>query len=412
MVSAGTATEPAVASRRRPRVLILSFEDISVDPRVMKQVRLLAPQYEVTTCGPGPQPHPDVVHVELDAETVRPRGRVGHLLDDIAREREWFSWTYRHGELVQQTAERLEGRSFDAAIANDAGTVGVANRIVGARRVHADLHEFFPGLPVADNASGRRQVRYWKWLTRVHAAKARSSTTVGWEIAKRYQEFGLNPGVVTNAPPYRELDVAPTSRPIRIVHSGNPFRERGLAEIMRAVAAVPAEMTLDLYLTHNGTADRAYLVDLAESLGQRVSIHEPVSQAVLVETLHQYDVGIHVLPPTSENNALALPNKFFDFVQARLAVVVGPSAEMARLVRERGLGVVTGSFEESAIVDALDSLTVEQVDAFKSASDAAAVELAAEAQVAVWDEAIRSIVESEPDDRPRRRSVRRRVAAR
>lgn len=406
MVSTDTATEPMVASGRRPRVLILSFEDISVDPRVMKQVRLLAPQYEVTTCGPGPQPHPDVVHVELDTETVRPRGRVGHLLDDVAREIEWFAWTYRRGELVQQVKERLHGRTFDAAIANDAGTVGVANSIVGARRVHADLHEFFPGLPAPDSPSGRRQVRYWSWLTRAHAAKARSSTTVGAEIAKRYREFGLTPRVVTNATPHQILDVTPTSRPVRIVHSGNPFRDRGLAETMRAVASAKADVTIDLYLTHNGTADRAYLMELAESLGSRVTIHEPVPQVQLVETLSKYDVGIFVLPMTSENYALALPNKFFDFVQARLALVVGPSIEMARIVRERSLGIVTETFDRTAIESALESLTPEMVDEFKAASAAAADDLSAETQVAVWAEAIRSIVAGERDDRPRKRSVR------
>ena len=389
-------------------MLILSFEDISIDPRVMKQVRRMLPDYDVTTCGPGPRPHPDVTHVELDPETLRPRGRIGNLLDDIAREREWFAWSYRHIELVRQTRERLRGRSFDAAIANDAATIGVANRLVGAGRVHADLHEFFPGLPAPDTESGRRQVRYWSWLTSAHAAKARSSTTVGWEIAKRYREFGLAPGVVTNAPHHRTLDVTPTGRPIRVVHSGNPFRERGLAEIMRAVAAVSDEMTLDLYLTHNITADRAYLVELATELGPRITIHEPVSQSVLVETLNQYDVGIHVLPPTSENNALALPNKFFDFVQARLGIVVGPSAEMARIVRERGLGVVTESFDESSILAALDALTPEQVDGFKAASAAAALELSAESQVEVWADAVRTIIElGGRDDRSRRRSAER-----
>lgn len=361
----------------------------------MKQVRRLIPEYEVTTCGPGPRPHADVEHIQLHPENTRPRGRIGNVVDDVAREREWFAWSYRHVELVRQTAERLRGRSFDAAIANDAGTVGIANRVVGAHRVHADLHEFFPGLPVSDTESGRRQVRYWSWLTSAHAAKARSSTTVGAEIAKRYQDFGLSPEVVTNAPHHRELDVTPTGRPIRIVHSGNPFRERGLAEIMRAVAAVSAEVTLDLYLTHNVVADRAYLVELAESLGRRITIHEPVSQSVLVETLHQYDVGIHVLPPTSENNALALPNKFFDFVQARLALIVGPSAEMARIVRERRLGLVTDSFDESAIVAAIGALSTERVDEFKAASDAAALDLAAESQVEVWAAAIRAIVEGD-----------------
>lgn len=382
------------SSAGRRRVLVLSFDDISTDPRVIRQVRRLVADFDVTTCAPGPQPHPEVEHVRLDPSSVRPRRNFEHRLDGFAREREWFRWSYWRIPYVQQVRRVLRGRRFDAVIANDAETIGVANRMFGAGRVHADLHEFFPGLPVGDSRLGHRQRRYLTWLIRKHAAKAKSSTTVGTEIAKRYGAYGLNPGVVTNATHYRQLGVSPTNRPIRVVHSGNPFRDRGTAETMRAVAMTPGDMTLDLYLTYNNTADREYLVELAESLGPRITVHEPVPQSELIETLNEYDVGIFVLPPTNENHVLALPNKLFDYVQARLAVVVGPTLEMARIVRDRGLGIVTDTFEESSIVSALASLTTEQVDTFKQASDAAAEPLSSENQVEVWARAVGAIAGS------------------
>jgi hypothetical protein len=327
----------------------------------------------------------------LRPDEVIPRGRIGNLIDDFAREREWFGWTYRQVPFVKQTKALLRGRSFDAVIANDAETVGVAVECVGADRVHADLHEFFPGLPVEDSTLGLRQRRYWTWLIKKHASRAHSSTTVGGEIAQRYVQYGVRPGVVTNATNRRELPVRPTSTPIRLVHSGNPFRERGLADIMRAVATSNTDLTLDLYLTYNPPTDREQLFALATDLGERITIHEPVTQDVLVETLNGYDVGIHVLPPTSENNSLALPNKFFDFVQARLGVIVGPSIEMARLVKEYGLGEVTEAFDEPAIRAALEALTPELVDDFKRASDRSASALSSESQVEVWVAAITEI---------------------
>jgi len=379
----------------RPRLLILSFFDISVDPRVMKQVRLFAADYEVTTCSPGPVPHPDVTHIELDEAWTPHRGRVGNLIDDVAREREWFAWSYRQTPIVRQARKKLAGRRFDAAIANDADAVGVAGSIVGPTRVHADLHEFFPGLPQPDDRLGERQRRYWTWLVRTHCAAAASSTTVGAEIAHRYAEFGVTPGVVTNATHRRDLPVRPTGRPIRFVHSGNPFRDRGLGEIMRAVAASSADVSLDLYLMTHNQVELAAVAELADSLGDRIRILEPVSQGELVETLNGYDVGIHVLPPTSENNSLALPNKFFDFVQARLAIIVGPSLEMARIVREHDLGVVTDDFTEESIRRVLDGLTVDVVDRAKRAADTASHALSSESQVGVWADAVASIIEKE-----------------
>ena len=38
----------------RPTLLILSFSPIASDARVLKQVRMLAQDHDVTTCGYGP----------------------------------------------------------------------------------------------------------------------------------------------------------------------------------------------------------------------------------------------------------------------------------------------------------------------------------------------------------------------
>ncbi len=283
-----------------------------------------------------------------------------------------------------QVLEKLAGRRFDIAIANDANTVGIASEVVGAKRVLADLHEFFPGLPQPDNELGRRQTRWWTWLVRQHCARAGAVTTVGELIAERYLEYGVEAGVVANASPRKSLEVRQTSTPIRLVHSGNPFRDRGLGAIMQAVARTKSDVTLDLYLMKQHKFEFDEIMALASTLGPRITVNDPVAQSELIETLNTYDVGIHVLPPTSVNNALALPNKFFDFVQARLGVIVGPSPEMAANVQKHDLGWVTESFDEDAIVAVLDSLTPAEVDFHKHASDTASHVLSAEEQIEEW----------------------------
>lgn len=162
---------------------------------------------------------------------------------------------------------------------------------------------------------------------------------------------------------------------------------------MTAVAQTTTDVTLDLYLMKHNEVELAAVVELAEKLGERIRVLDPVAQSELVETLNGYDVGIHVLPPTSENNSLALPNKFFDFIQARLAVIVGPSLEMARIVSEYELGVVTADFSEASIRAALDTLTIADIDRAKRAADAAAPALSSESQVGVWKRAVDQIIE-------------------
>src|SRR5690606_15907970 len=116
--------------------------------------------------------------------------------------------------------------------------------------------------------------------------------------------------------------------------------------------------------------------------------------AELVSTLNGYDLGVHVLPPVNFNNANALPNKVFDYVQARLGLVVGPTPEMAALAREHGVGLVAEDFTAEALAAVLDSLTPERVRELKAASHAAARELSAETAVQGWARAIDALLEA------------------
>lgn len=40
----------------------------------------------------------------------------------------------------------LKGREFDVVLTNDIEPVGLAIELFGADKVHADLHEYYPGL--------------------------------------------------------------------------------------------------------------------------------------------------------------------------------------------------------------------------------------------------------------------------
>ena len=54
----------------------------------------------------------------------------------------------------------------------------------------------------------------------------------------------------------------------------------------------------------------------------------------LVREASAYDVGLFALPGNSRHNEFALPNKFFEYVMAGLALCVSDLPEMARLVRQ------------------------------------------------------------------------------
>lgn len=85
-------------------------------------------------------------------------------------------------------------------------------------------------------------------------------------------------------------------------------------------------------------------------------ILEPVPMHRIVSFASTYDIGVFLLPPTNFNYRNALPNKLFEFIQARLAVAIGPSPQMAAVVREWNCGIVSDDFTPASLGENLQRL--------------------------------------------------------
>ena len=382
------ASRNTLHDAERPRVLVLSFSPVASDARVLKQVRHLARRFDVVTCGYGPAPDGVTAHVqvpddaqnELDGRLITLKAyRAAYLAQAGVR------WVRRH----------VAAGSADVVLANDLDAVPLALALRPRAGVHADLHEYFPRLHEEHEAWMRRISPYQEWLCRRFLPRCDAVTTVSGRIAEEYAEqFGVEVGVVTNASPYADLAPGPVGSPVRLVHSGACLRNRDLHVMVDAVvlaAREGADVILDLYLTPN---DPRYLEELrvrAAASDGVVTVRDPVPYADLLGMLNGFDVGVHVLPPVSFNNANALPNKVFDYVQARLGLLVGPSPEMARLVHDHDLGRVAAGFDARSVAAAVRTLDAEAVEGFKTASHAAAHELSDVEQSRRWVESVRSI---------------------
>jgi hypothetical protein len=372
-----------------PTMLIISFSPIASDARVLKQVRGFADDYRVTTCGFGPSPDPRVEHIELRAGPV---SQMNRLLDEALVRVHWFRAAYWTGPTVRAARAALSGRRFDAVIANDLDTAGVSVAMFGGERVHCDLHEYWPQLHGENPRWLAHRSKLYIWLLREYVRRAASTTTVSSRIADEYRSvYDIDAEIVTNASPQRDLVAGSVSKPLRLVYSGAGDGERGLESLVEATARTTTAVELDLYLMSTTTDYLQRLQQLIDREQAPVRILAPVPYEKLVATLNTYDVGVYQPKPINLNHAYALPNKVFDFVQARLALVIGPAEEMARVVREHGIGVITDDFTPESLRCALDSLTHDAVRAYKAASDRAARILSAEAQQAVWEGAVQAI---------------------
>jgi hypothetical protein len=204
--------------------------------------------------------------------------------------------------------------------------------------------------------------------------------TVCQGIADEYaRHYGVSPLVVHNAPVDQGLlPSAPGPGQIRLIHHGAAIRSRHLEAMIDVMKHLDGRFTLDFMLLET---DAACMGDLRRRAAgdDRIRFIPAVPMADICRTINKYDVGMFLLPPVNFNYEHALPNKLFEFIQARLAVAIGPSPEMARIVEKYSLGVIADSFQPKALAVMLDQLTDESLRDYKLAADNAARELNYEA---------------------------------
>lgn len=371
----------------RARILCISFSDIRADARVLRQIEVLRQHGDVTTLGYGDAPDGVHEHLEVDRSLPSLPQTVGGVLKLGVR-------AYRRVELdapaVRAAAALLVGREFDVIVANEARALPLAAKIRGRAKVWCDLHEWAP--------EERSHILPWRllvapfmtWVCATYLPTVDATTAVNASIAALYEgRFGVSPGVVRNAIDYRP-DLAPSDpKPgvIRLAHSGGAVPGRNLEELIDAVDLLGGRCTLDLFLIKARDSDSFWnlLTDRVDR-SPYTTLHAPVPPNELPRTLNEFDLGVFLLPPRTPNHRLMLPNKFFDFVQARLGIVFSTAVETDRLINGYGLGVVVPGFGATELAEALRPLSDEAVTAFKAASDAAAHELSSEADVAVEHE--------------------------
>lgn len=218
-------------------------------------------------------------------------------------------------------------------------------------RVVYDARENFAGIPMEEQGSPRRH----SVLVRQEATaigEVDAVMTVSEPIASElHHRYGLSrrPTVVLNVPVRGEQGFGATVRDVTglgpgvplLVYSGGMSRARGIDVLVSALAELPDVHVVLVPVPYPHPMEPG-LQALAEELGvqDRLHITPPVGQDALVHYLSGADVAIHPMPGGSPNHDQALPNKLFEYLHARLPLVVSDARLMADFVRSNDLGGV------------------------------------------------------------------------
>ena len=380
------------------RIGLLSFSPIRDDPRVRRHGDALAAAgYRVTAIGlgGGRSAAPTWQILDIDAPDTMPYAG-------------WQRWKRRTrwitasllSRLVPQSALSaqfaLDGRAepmlclarqftADVWIANDWNTLPIGRRLAseqGALLIY-DSHEF-----ATEEYSQSLRWRLFnrpfrKALESSALGRVRSVITVSEGIATRLARlYSLAeiPLVVRNMPRFEPSTLRQAGQAIRVLYHGIVAPGRGLED---TIASVPL-WRQEFALTIRGQGTPEYLAHLERlatqsGAGGRVSFADPVAMIDLVRAASLFDIGILALPDHSAQNTYALPNKFFEYVMAGLALCVTDLPEMAPLMSRYRLGQSIAGSSPEAIAAAINAFDRPSIDAAKANALAAARELC-------WDE--------------------------
>lgn len=306
------------------------------------------------------------------------------LLTLLAGQHERKYWS--HPDIVG-AAEALRNVAADVVIANDLETLPLALSLRGSPKVIFDAHEYKPR-EFEDRAVFRLWQRYHWFLWRTYVPRADAVTTVSPGLVEAFRsDLGVAPTLITNATAFHDLEPTPLHTPIRLVHHGYAIVSRNLELTLEMAALLGDRFSLDLLLLPSSQGYLEKLAAQAEGI-PNVRMRAPVSPRDLASETNDNDMGVFLLPPVNYNYRHALPNKLFEFVQARLGVAIGPSPDMAAIVTEHELGIVADDFTPHAMARAISGLSAEDITRMKRHSHAAARTLSAEQN----DERLRALV--------------------
>lgn len=374
------------------RALIACLPDPSGNPRPNRTIRLLHKiGYKVYSLSPEPKAQMNELvitfglkgsNVSFPFKIVRKLLYYSVYLAGILRLKSlvferFFSIIYGLNELQEEIASK----EFDLILVEDLNLLPFAFKIKSSScQVVFDAREYYPKEFEGSFFFRNFISPYTTHLCKLYLPRLSAFYTVSMGLSDLYfKDFGIRPEVIRSTPDFQDTVYKPINDfPIKMVHHGVANRDRVLENMIDVIKKLDGKYILDFYLT----GDKNYIDELKRIANdnKNISFFNPVPFKQINTMLTNYDVGFYFLVPTGFNTTFNLPNKFFEFIQARIGMVIGPSPEMANLANSYGVALISEEFTIESMVSVLKSATVNDFNKLRFNSQSAAKELCWEAE--------------------------------
>jgi glycosyltransferase involved in cell wall biosynthesis len=251
----------------------------------------------------------------------------------------------------------------DLFVSNDLDTLPanwLASIIRNRPLVH-DCHEYFRGVPELNGRPGT--TRIWKMIEDFIFPKLHKVYAVNESIAQIYhKEYGNEVKVIRNMPFRKNSESKKTKQALGIpedqriiLYQGAVNVDRGLEEAIQSMKFLKTNAILLII------GDGDILLKLKKQvIGDGLSGKVLFTGQIPLEELSSYtimaDIGLSIEKDVSLNYHFCLPNKFLDYIQSNIPVLISPLVEMKAIVEKYNIGEMIDNHSPLYLAEKMDEM--------------------------------------------------------
>lgn len=379
-------------SDRKKRALVMTLSYPSADPRPLRMIGFLqSSDYQVDLLSypfnrepiEGINRHHVIPKPKYDlfSKVLRNLHELTPIISVLIPAKSLIEYLILSRYELTSFLETLKDEIYDLIVVQDLFLLPIAFSIKKNAKLLFDAREFYPSQNEENRFFRMFEKPEREWLCSQYLQQCDELITVSQGVKERYdREFGVNFSILRSIPKYHNIEPSELKiNRFRMVHHGAAQRNRQLEKMIAVTRKLDSRFTLDMYLV----GEAGYIEELKNQVTdtEKIKIKDPIEFDEIVPTINQYDIGLFYIEPTTFNLKYCLPNKLFEFIQARLMVAIGPSPDMAALIHKMGCGVISKDFSVESMINSLSKLTSDEVWEFKQKSHQAANELCYEKEV-------------------------------
>lgn len=227
-----------------------------------------------------------------------------------------------------------------------------------------DLREFYPLEYENDLAWLETFGKLFSFLCESYLPSVDLALTVSEGLQQRYKEaYGLSCELFLSLPPFFDLTPSENQR-IELIYHGFISHDRESENLLEIATSLDSHLHLNIIALSNQPQFLESFTTQAQKIPS-ISLLPPVALQEIIPFTNRFDLGLITLKPNGFNNTHAMPNKLFEYIQARLGIISTPLPCIKPMLEKYRLGLCSKDFETSSLIALLNSLDKQRVQTLK-----------------------------------------------